>query len=410
MSTCLEITLPSNEPISLSDGKNWLKVPLGVTADDRVVQRCIKAARRYVERCTGLTLAQRNFVQYQDGFPFFPYFQSPYAPLFGAAFPFYFGYGPIASYPYPAIGGLQNQMMNPFEVRALKNPVTAITSVEYIDTNGKKVVLVPFQDFVPDIATGRILPLPGQRWPVSTMGANTCSIFFTAGYAQDQLDVSTQTATEAASPGWEPEESIAQYSYLIDPNDNVQMQTAAAATTGATEPNWPTGPTAPGTVTVDGSASWTCLTANPANEDGDAEGGISGEYTNDTEYVKYAVVIDPNGNLQTCIVNQFVSQAANPTFATTLGAVTVDNSVDAWRCLGPYQGVLPSPPQQPSEYNRIINIPEEIEMTIYLMLTHFYYNRDAVASGSVSKIPHGVDALIWAVRDLGFGPAANLTQ
>src|SRR5579872_7325817 len=219
MSSVLELTLPSVEPISLADAKNWLKVPAGPTTEDLLIQRLVKAARRHIERCTGLTLAQRNFIQYQDGFPFFPYFQSPYAPLFGAAFPFYFGYGPIASYPYPAIGGLQNQMMNPFEVRALKNPVTAITSVEYIDTNGKKVALVPFQDFVPDIATGRILPLPGQRWPVSTMGANTCSIFFTAGYVQDQTVVGTQTATETASPGWEPGETVAQYAFIIDGND-----------------------------------------------------------------------------------------------------------------------------------------------------------------------------------------------
>jgi hypothetical protein len=406
MSSVLELTLPANEPISLSDAKQFLKV--NVPNDDRFVTRCLRASRRYMERCTGLTLAQRNFVQYQDGFPFFPYFQSPYAPLFGAAFPFYFGYVPIASYPYPAIGGLQNQMMNPFEVRALKNPVTAITSVEYIDTNGKKVVLVPFQDFVPDIATGRILPLPGQRWPVSTMGANTCSIYYTAGYAQDQLDVGAITATEQSSPGWEPDESIAQYAYLIDPNDNVQMQTNATAVTGSNEPTWGT---TPGAVTSDGTASWTCLTAVPAGEDGDGEGGITGEYDNEAEYVRYNVVIDPNGNLQTCIVAQFTSQAApDPVFNTTVGGTTLDNGVTAWRCLGPYQGVMPNPPQQPSEYNRIINIPEEIEMAIYQLTWHYYYIRDAVAQGAVSDIPHSVRDIILAVRDLGFGPAANLTQ
>jgi hypothetical protein len=406
MSSILELTLPAQEPISLADAKNWLKVPAGVTADDLVVQRCVKAARRYIERCTGLTLAPRNFVQYQDGFPFFPYFQSPYAPLFGAAFPFYFGYGPIASYPYPAIGGLQNQMMNPFEVRALKNPVTAITSVEYIDTNGKKVVLVPFQDFVPDIATGRILPLPGQRWPVSTMGANTCSIFFTAGYVQDQLAVNTQLAGQQSSPGWEPGETIAQYAYLIDPNDNVQM-CSIGGTTGSKEPTWPT---AAGATVVDGGVTWTCLTSVPTGQHASGEGGIIGEYDNQTEYVQYQVVIDPNGNLQTCIVAAFESGSTDPAFSQALGATTVDNGATAWRCLGLYQGVMPNPPQQPSQYTRVINIPEEIEMAIYLMLSHFYYNREPVAAGSVAKIPHGVDDLIWAVRDLGFGPAANLTQ
>lgn len=407
MSSVLELTLPANEPISLGDAKNFLKV--NVSNDDLFVQRALRAARRYMERCTGLVLAARNFVQYQDGFPFFPYFQSPYAPLFGAAFPFYFGYGPIASYPYPAIGGLQNQMMNPFEIRALKNPVTNISSVEYIDTNGKKVVLVPFQDFVPDVSTGRILPLPGQRWPVSTMGANTCSIFFTAGYEQDATAVNAQTAIEQSSPGWEPDESIAQYAYLIDPNDNVQMQTNASAVTGSNEPTWGT---EPGAVTSDGTARWVCLTAVPAGEDGDGEGGITGEYDFDTEYVLYNVVIDPNDNLQTCIVNNFVSglEAAAPTFATTIGSITVDNGVEAWRCLGPYMGVMPNPPQQPSQYERIINIPEELLMGIYQMTWHYYYNREPVAQGAVSDVPHLVRDIIIACRDLGFGPMANLTQ
>jgi hypothetical protein len=409
MSSVLEITLPTQEPISLVDAKNWLRVPQVVTNDDILIQRLIKSARRYIERATGFTLAQRNFVQYQDGFPFFPYFQSPYAPLFGAAFPFYFGYGPIASYPYPAIGGLQNQMMNPFEVRALKNPVTAITSVQYIDTNGKQVELVPFQDFVPDFATGRIVPLPGQRWPVSTMGANTVTIFFSAGYLPDQTTSGTVAmATEIASPGWEPDETIAQYAFLIDPNDNVQMQTAGpAGVTGSKQPTWPS---TAGAVTADGTASWTCLTGAPASKDGDAEGGISGEWSPETEYVLYNVVVDPNGNLQTCLVANLISQATAPAFSTVLGATTTDNGVSAWRCLGPYQGVAPNPPGQPTSYSKVINLPEDLEMLIYYALSHFYHNREPVASGAVAKVPHTLDDLICSVRDMGWGPMANLTQ
>jgi hypothetical protein len=397
MSSVLELTLPSVEPISLADARNWLKIQPGTTTDDILVQRLTKAARRYIERATGLTLAQRNFIQYQDGFPFFPYFQSPYAPLFGAAFPFYFGYGPVSSYPYPAIGGLQNQMLNPFEVRALKNPVTAITGVNYIGTDGMKHSLVPFKDFVPDFATGRIMPLPGQRWPVSTIGANTVEIFFSAGYAPDQISVGTVNAELESSPGWEPGETIVQYAYLIDPNDNIQLQTVGPSgiTGSGLEPTWAT---EPGAVTADNTASWLCL------------GPVAGEWDPETEYVKYVTVFDQNGNLQSCIVNQFTSQSAPPAFATTLGATTVDNGEVAWRCLGQYQGVMPNPPDQPSSYTKVINIPEDIEVAIYLMLSHFYFNREPVTSGSVSKIPHGVDDLIISTRDLGFGPAANLQQ
>lgn len=399
MSSVLELTFPAAEPISLADAKNWLKIPAGNNTDDILVQRLVKASRRYIERCTGLTLAQRKFVQYQDGFPFFPYFQSPYAPLFGAAFPFYFGYGPISSYPYPAIGGLQNQMTSPFEVRALKNPITAITGVNYIGTDGEKHSLVPFKDFVPDFATGRIMPLPGQRWPVSTIGPNTVEIYFSAGYLPDELSIGQQNAEIESSPGWEPDTTVAQYAYLIDPNDNVWMQlTAPSGATGAgPEPPWGSEP-APGEIVHDGTAEWICL------------GPVTGEWDPQTEYVQYTVVFDPNGNLQTCIVSAFTSQNADPTFSQTLGLTTVDNSVVAWRCLGEYEGVMPNPPDQPSSYTKIINIPEDIEVAIYLMLSHYYFNREPVTNGSVSKVPHGVEDLILSVRDLGFGLAANLQQ
>jgi hypothetical protein len=221
-------------------------------------------------------------------------------------------------------------------------------------------------------------------------------IFFAAGYAPDQIAAGTQLAVEESSPGWEPGETIAQYSYFIDPNDNVQMQTAGpTGTTGTEQPTWAT---TPGSVTADNSASWMCL------------GPVAGEWDPQANYVQYATVFDGNGNLQTCIVEELVSQRASPAFATAMGSTTVDNGQTAWRCLGPYQGTIPSPPQQPSSYSKVINIPEDIVMAIQLMTSHFYRNREPVAGGTVSKVPHAVDDIIWAVRDLGFGPAANLTQ
>lgn len=393
MATVLELALPVQEPVLLSDMQAFLKKPAGDPDLATLIPKMMKAARRQVELWTGLTLAQRSFVQYQDGFPFFPYFQSPYAPLFGAAFPFYFGYGPIASYPYPAIGGLQNQMLDPFQVRALRNPVTAITGINYIGTDGKKHSLVPFKDFVPDFAGGRVLPLPGQRWPISIVGANTVEIFFNAGYAPDGTTAPLQVE---ASPGWEPGETVAQYAYLIDPNGNVQLQTVGpSATTGTQQPTWAT---TPGAVTAgDGSASWLCL------------GPVLGEWDPDTEYTQYGVVFDSNQNLQTLLVANLVSGSAAPSWATTLGATTTDNGVsNAWRCLGPYQGVLPNPPDQPSSYLRAIACPEELQMAIMQMTWQYYYNREPVTPGSASPIPLSVMDIVQSVRDFGFQAFSNV--
>jgi hypothetical protein len=387
MSSILELTLPVAEPVLTSDIVQFLKLPSSNPDIATIVPKLMKAARRQIERWTGLTLAQRSFVQYQDGFPFFPYFQSPYAPLFGAAFPFYFGYGPIASYPYPAIGGLQNQMLDPFQVVALRNPITSITSIVYIGTDGLKHALVPFRDFIPDFATGRVLPLPGQRWPVSIIGANSVQIFFTAGYAPDGT---TTPATQESKAGWEPSNSVSQYAYFTDPNGNVQMQTVGpSGTTGSGSA--PVFSQSPGGVTPDGSASWTCL------------GPVLGEYDPQTEYAEYDTVFDGNGNLQTLIVPSLLTGTAPPTWATTLGAMTTDNGVaNAWRCLGFYQGVLPNPPDQPGSYSRTINCPEDLQVAIMLLVSHYYYNREPVAAGSAASIPLSLQTIIESVRDLGF--------
>ena len=269
MSSVIEVSRPSVEPVSLVEALQFLKqtqLPTTTPPTDPeaslIYNVFIPAARRYVEDLTGLTLASRNFEQWEDGFPFFPYFQSPYAPLFGAAFPFYFGYGPIASYPYPAIGGLQNQMLSPFTKRLLKNPVTAVTKITYIGTDGNSHDLVPDTDFVVDFAStpGRVAPLPGQRWPVGIIGLNSVRIQYTAGYS------ATETAT-------------------ID----------------VTEP------------------------------------------TN-------------------------------------------------------------TPPNVIAETKEDVGIPEQLKAAILLMLSHLYYNRDAVVAGNAVDVPHGVTAICAANRVWDFGP------
>lgn len=206
----VETSQPAAEPIDLATVKNFLKLPSSVTGDDTYISDVlIPAARRHLESVLGITLAQRNFAQYENGFPFFPYFQSPYAPLYGAAFPFYFGYGPIASYPYPAIGGLQNQLISPFDIILLRNPVTAVASIQYIGTDGNSHSLSPGTDFT--VAFARqpciVSPLPGQRWPVGIMANSTVQISFTAGYKPpattenpDAEETVTETVTAPTPP------------------------------------------------------------------------------------------------------------------------------------------------------------------------------------------------------------------
>lgn len=405
MSSVLEVSRPTAEPVSLAEALQFLKqtqLPSTVPPTDPeaslIYNVFIPAARRYIEDMTGLTLASRNFEQYEDGFPFFPYFQSPYAPLFGAAFPFYFGYGPIASYPYPAIGGLQNQMLSPFQKRLLRSPVTAIRGIVFVGTDGKNAGLVQGKDFTVDFAStpGRIAPLPGQRWPVGIVGQNTVKILYTAGYS------ATETATEDILVGavWQALTSAAQNSYILDPNSNVQLQLQANACTGKTEPTWPTALNA--TVTdgvqdeiVGGNvpAIWKNL------------GPIAGPYQTNHAYTAPVVVQDPNGNLQMLAVSSLTSQASTPTFATAFGAATNDNGQAAWQNLGPDESEFATDPSnQLTEYKGDIGIPEQLKAAVLLMLSHLYYNRDAVVAGAAVDVPHGVSSICAANRVWDFGP------
>lgn len=62
---------PIAEPLALADVKNYLKVPVGVTADDTFISECIQAAREEVEGYTGRSMVNKGYVQALDAFPYF---------------------------------------------------------------------------------------------------------------------------------------------------------------------------------------------------------------------------------------------------------------------------------------------------------------------------------------------------
>ena len=195
MAGITQVSLPSSEPVALADAKNFCKV--FVATDDTLIGSLITAARQYIEDCTGLMLAPRNFLQSLDCFPFYPYSREPYGTLYGiGALSLYFGYGPILPTPIPPYGMNMNGRL-PFEIVLLGSPVSAIDHITYIDSTGEPQTLLPGQDFVADLATtpARILPMPGGVWPQCTMGANTVQVFFTCGFNQTASTVETVSAT-----------------------------------------------------------------------------------------------------------------------------------------------------------------------------------------------------------------------
>lgn len=172
MSAIVETSVPAAEPVDLATAKRFLRLPSSAQPDDDDITNIfIPGARYYVERITGLTLANREFTQYEDGFP-------SLLGLGGDPFSLalLFGYGPMGSY---AFGHHHRN-----HKRLLRGPVTGIDHITYIGTDGSPHVLQPGTDFTVDFASipGRIAPLPGARWPMGMRGLNNLAIFYSAGY------------------------------------------------------------------------------------------------------------------------------------------------------------------------------------------------------------------------------------
>jgi hypothetical protein len=196
MAGIVQTSLPTSEPVALADAANYCKV--FVSTDNTLLSALITAARQYVEDCTGLSLAPRNYCQSLDCFPFYPYSREPYGQLYGVgSLALYFGYGPIMPTPIPPYGMNQNGHL-PYEIVLLGNPVTAVDHIEYLDATGTPQTLLPGKDFIVDLTSfpGRVLPLPGSIWPQCTMAANSVQIFFTAGYNQTASTIETVSDTD----------------------------------------------------------------------------------------------------------------------------------------------------------------------------------------------------------------------
>ena len=391
MSSIKETSQPANEPVTLALAQTFLR--LESRSDDDLIQNVIiPGARRQLETALGETLANRSFVQFEDSFPFYPFSMSPYAPLFGSTgFPFYFGFGPVANLPVPAVGGLQNQLVNPFEKRLLRSPVTRVRGISYVGNDRKSHGLLPGKDFAVDFASlpGRISPLPGQRWPVGIFAESTVAIYFDAGY----LPRNSGNSDELVGARWSAVNKVAVNSYVFDSDGNVQLQTASNAITGVEEPTY----AAIGASVSDGSASWTNL------------GPILGRWAANHAYTAPVVILDSKGNLQYLSVSSLTSGSAEPTWNATRGQVTTDNSVAAWTNIGADQSQgAGDPPNQITEYQVDNSIPPNLLMGLLHLITHWYQQRSLIvtvagAGGAHLPLPFHLEEIIASERVLDFG-------
>lgn len=176
-----EIGLPAEEPVSLDFVRQRLRLPSSMTQQDTVLTVLIQGARLDAERISGLVLAQRQFSQVLDSFPYFTdtvQSQQSYPPSY------------YSQPRYSTTLWNYSQM-----IKLAKAPLISVDQLIYIGTDGNPYTLEAGTDFVvdPETKLARIFPMPDQQWPACLYTPNAVQIIFTAGYDPDPTAVTTFT-------------------------------------------------------------------------------------------------------------------------------------------------------------------------------------------------------------------------
>jgi|SRR5580698_2898309 hypothetical protein len=64
--------------------------------------------------------------------------------------------------------------------------------------------------------------------------------------------------------------------------------------------------------------------------------------------------------------------------------------------------VVPDPPQQQASFTFVSGIPQKLVTAILLLVSHWYFNRDAVVAGNAMQVPHSLQAIIETNKVLDF--------
>lgn len=188
---CQRLTLPTSEPVSLADAKNFLR--LYSSDQDATITTLLVAAREFAENETGRALAQGSFVQVMDAFPYYTdtiVSQQAYPPS------------------YYSLPRYSTTLWNYSQmIKLVRSPVIAVTKLTYVQNDGTLATLTQDSDFILDRTSepARIFPTPGNFWPPCLYVPNALKIEFTAGYDPDPTKTDAHTVT--ANPPSQQSES-----------------------------------------------------------------------------------------------------------------------------------------------------------------------------------------------------------
>jgi uncharacterized phiE125 gp8 family phage protein len=146
------VTAPTQQPITLIDAKQHLRVDFDFHDDDAVILDCIAAATDYAEKVQGRQICTATWRMYLDCFP--------------------------------------------CEIGVPRSPLQSVSSIMYLDSAGDWQTLSSSLYVVDGVRLpGRIVPAYGQVWPVTRIGVpNVVKVTFVAGNAVADVSISTRRA------------------------------------------------------------------------------------------------------------------------------------------------------------------------------------------------------------------------
>lgn len=154
----VQTTPPSEEPVSIAEAKNHLRVDSDLTQDDALIGLLIGAARRYAESYCGRSFVRQGWRLVLDSFP-----------------------GPSTL----GVPGGVSYSIPRHAVLLERGNVISLDSISYIAMDGSTVVdTSPQSNYAIDLsgAPARITPKFGKIWPIPLPQIGSVWFDYTAGY------------------------------------------------------------------------------------------------------------------------------------------------------------------------------------------------------------------------------------
>jgi len=150
----IQLSAPAQEPVTLADAKNHLRIDADITQDDALIQMLITAARIYGETLTGRSFITQQWRMVLDAFP----------------------------------GGWGGNPGNVIELD--RGTVQSVDAITYLSTGGTWLAMAP-ATIATDLASmpGRVSPIFGAIWPIPMPQIGSVRVDYTAGYGLNPTDV-----------------------------------------------------------------------------------------------------------------------------------------------------------------------------------------------------------------------------